>query len=205
MSFALDDNWSTGQRKAHLRDIAAEIVTLAELFGCAIACENLDFSHKKASMRHSGSQKYNRMLSGLVYDGLRSALVARAEKRGVKVIFKNPAFTSVIGMVKYMGRYGLNSAFSAAMVIARRAIGFSEKVPQQWLNILFSSQPVDCDEKSWKLWRKISSLLKKYGIRRNDLFHPLAVMEVLKRSIGSENRRRRINATSNLEPSLGSG
>ena len=65
------------------------------------------------------------------------------------------------------------------MVIARRAIGFSERVPQEWLNILFSSRPSDCDEKSWKLWRKISSFLKKYNIRRNDLFYPLGIIEGL--------------------------
>ena len=46
------------------------------------------------------------------------------------VIFKNPFATSVIGMVKYMAKYGLNSAYAAAMVIARRALGFSERIPR---------------------------------------------------------------------------
>lgn len=187
-SYSLNENWTTGQRKADLRNISASIVTLAEQNQCAIGIENLDFSQKKAAMRHRGSKKYNRMLSGLVYDGLRAAIVSRAEKRGVKVIFVNPAFTSLIGMVKYMARYGLNSATSASMVIARRAMGFSERVPQCWLNLLFSSPPEDCDERSWKLWRKISSLLKKYAIRRNDLFRPLAVTEVLSKSMGKAQR-----------------
>ena len=195
-SYPINDHWSTGQRKSHLRNISASIVSLAERNECAIGIENLDFSQKKAAMRHRGDKKYNRMLSGLVYDGLRAALVSRAEKQGVRVIFVNPAFTSVIGMVKYMARYGLNSATSAAMVIARRAMGFSERVPQCWLNLLFSSPPEDCDEKSWKLWRKISSLLKKYAIRRNDLFRPLAVTEVLSKSMALP-KSRRLRTTSN--------
>ncbi len=40
------------------------------------------------------------MLSDFIYDKFRAFLVARAEKYGIKVIFKNPFATSVIGMVR---------------------------------------------------------------------------------------------------------
>lgn len=68
------------------------------------------------------------MLSGFIYDKFRSYLVVRAEKYGIEVLFKSPFMTSVIGMVKYMEKYGLNSASSAAMVIARCAMGFREYI-----------------------------------------------------------------------------
>ena len=100
---------TTGQVEAKLRDIVAEIVRIGESYQCPIACEDLDFSKKKATLRHS-SKKYNRMLSGFIYDKFRAFLVARAEKYGIEVIFKNPFATSVIGMVKYMAKYGVNSA-----------------------------------------------------------------------------------------------
>ncbi|WP_414620757.1 hypothetical protein [Calothrix sp. CCY 0018] len=80
-SFYLDDRWTTGQRKAHLRDIASYIVKLAESLNCAISLESLDFSVKKSKMRNSGSKKYNRMLSGFAYDGIRCALLSLPEDR----------------------------------------------------------------------------------------------------------------------------
>ncbi|WP_041237692.1 IS200/IS605 family accessory protein TnpB-related protein [Gloeothece citriformis] len=126
---------TTGQVEAKLRDITAEIVRIAQSFECPVACEDLDFSKKKASLRHQ-SKKYSRMLSGFVYDKFRSFLVARAEKYGIEVIFKNPFATSVIGMIKYMPKYGLNSASAAAMVIARRALGFSERIPSSYLSLI---------------------------------------------------------------------
>lgn len=120
---------SNGQKEAYLRDICVDIVRIVNELKCPIACENLDFFVKKSQLRHSGSKSYNRMLSGFVYDKFRTFLVARAEKFGVEVKFVSPYLTSVIGMVKYMQRYGMNSATAAAYVIARKAMGFVEKIP----------------------------------------------------------------------------
>jgi hypothetical protein len=53
---------TTGQRKAHMRDIVAQIVLLAESLGYGISIESLDFSKKKSRMS-SESQQYNSMLS----------------------------------------------------------------------------------------------------------------------------------------------
>ena len=108
-SFPIVPYWNSGQRKAALRDIAADVVYLAQTFNCGIAAEGLDFSTKKAQMRHSGSKKYNRMLSGLVYDGFRAALMSAADKVGVQVKFVFPEYTSTIGIAKYMAIFGLSS------------------------------------------------------------------------------------------------
>jgi hypothetical protein len=43
---------TTGQVAAKLRDITAAIVRIAQSYQCPIACENLDFSQKKAELRH---------------------------------------------------------------------------------------------------------------------------------------------------------
>ena len=66
--------------------------------------------------------------------------------------------TSVIGMVKYMAKYGLNSASSAAMVIARRALGFKEYIPHSWLKTLspFFAPEDSKDGGFGGGWRKIS-------------------------------------------------
>ena len=185
-SFPLKDEWTSGQRKARLRDIAAQLVTLAESLNCAISLENLDFSVKKSKLRNSGSKKYNRMLSGLVYDGIRCAVLSRAEKRGVQVEFVYPGFTSCIGCFKYQQKYGLNSAFSAAMVIARIALGHKERVPRNFSSLL--SLPEEREKASSGTWRKLYNLLKKNKVSRHDQFQMSTVKEVLISSL-KPNRR----------------
>ena len=43
----------------------------------------------------------------------------------------NPAFSSVIGRVKFMERYGLSVHQAAALVLARRLLGCSERIPRR--------------------------------------------------------------------------
>ena len=43
----------------------------------------------------------------------------------------NPAFSSVIGRAKFMRRYGLSVHQAAALVLARRLFGFSDRVPRR--------------------------------------------------------------------------
>ena len=189
---------TTGQVEAKLRDIVAEIVRIAESYQCLVACEDLDFSKKKATLRHQ-SKNYNRMLSGFIYDKFRAFLVARAEKYGIEVIFKNPFATSVIGMVKYMPKYGLNSASAAAMVIARRALGFSERIPRSYWSLIgiCPETPEDGSGHSWGQWGKLCKLLSEQKISRHQMFEQAKVLEVLQLAVSrtkktqSESRRRR--------------
>ena len=183
---------TTGQKEAKLRDIVCEIVKLAEIYQCPIACENLDFSTKKNQLRHSGSKEYNRMLSAFIYDKFRSFLVVRAEKYGILILFKSPFMTSVIGMVKYMQKYALNSGSSAAMVIARRAMGFREYIPQKWLKTLTAFfRPEDWDDAGFGGgWRRISAWLKKFCIRRPRMFELDTVLRFLLDSLVLESQKK---------------
>lgn len=97
-----------------MRDLVVQIVRVAESLSCAIAIESLDFSKKKARMSEE-SKLYNEMLSNLATSSFRDALVSRCQRQGVQLVKISPAFTSVIGMVKFMARYGLNSGTAAAM------------------------------------------------------------------------------------------
>jgi IS605 OrfB family transposase len=199
LSFAIPIG-TTGQVKSQLRDIVKDIVILASSLNCWIACENLDFTQKKASLRHTGSRDYNRMLSGFIYDGFRSALVVRAEKNGVGVKFVSAVYSSVIGMVKYMSKYGLNSATAAAMTIARRALGYDELIPQQWLKTLpaFFSPEDKKDAGFGSGWRKISKLLRDNHIHRGQHFQPNTVLRLLKDSLQSSRGLKGRNAAVTL-------
>lgn len=59
-----------------------------------------------------------------------SFIESRAYRKGVEVLSVDPAYTSVIGRIKYALKRGLSLHESAALCIARRGSGLSEKVPQ---------------------------------------------------------------------------
>ena len=56
------------------------------------------------------------------------ALERRAIKEGVGIRKVNPAYTSVLGKLKYAPYYKISTHLSAALVIARRGLGFSERL-----------------------------------------------------------------------------
>ncbi|MBR8828989.1 MAG: hypothetical protein DSM107014_14005, partial [Gomphosphaeria aponina SAG 52.96 = DSM 107014] len=91
-------------------------------------------------------------------------LESRCQRYGVELIKINPAFTSIIGMIKFMSKYGLNSGTSAGMVIARRALKLTEKIPQCLL------KPEDLSKHSWTSWNKVARYIKQHYIRRSQLF-----------------------------------
>jgi IS605 OrfB family transposase len=161
---------TTGQRQARMRDIVMEVVTLAESNHCAIVIESLDFSKKKASMSEE-SKLYNEMLSNLSTALFRTTLESRCRRFGVQLIKVNSAFTSVIGMVKFMQKYGLNSGTSAAMVIARRAMNLSERTPK------CLATPEDEARHVWSAWNRIARFLKQYHIPRTRLFQWTKALE----------------------------
>jgi IS605 OrfB family transposase len=161
---------TTRQRQARMRDIVASVVTLAESLNCAIAIESLDFSKKKASMSEE-SKLYNEMLSNLSTSLFRTSLESRCRRFGVELIIVNPAFTSIIGMIKFMSKYGLNSGTSAAMSIARRAMNLSEKIPNCLL------KPEDRNRHCWSAWNRVARFLKQHHISRTRLFQWMKALE----------------------------
>jgi len=54
-------------------------------------------------------------------------ILTRCLREDVAVIFVNPAYTSVIGRLKYAEMFGLNEHQAAAYIIGRRGLGFDEK------------------------------------------------------------------------------
>lgn len=160
----IQDN-STAQTKDSLGKVCAELVGLAESFGCPIAIENLDFSQKKTALREK-SKKSARMLSSFAYSTFTTLLEARAFKHGIQLILVNPAYSSVQGLSKYMSMYGLNSGTAAALVLARRALRFSERLPRALHNAL--KKPADSFRHVWSAWSVIAKLKK--GAKRHDFF-----------------------------------
>ncbi|MDJ0742184.1 MAG: hypothetical protein QNJ32_02355 [Xenococcaceae cyanobacterium MO_167.B27] len=155
--------FSQRQRQAMMRNLVVKLTDMAMDYQCPIAIESLDFSQKKASQSEA-SKVYNTMLSNLSTAMFREALISRCKRFGIGLHFINPAFTSVVGMIKFMPRYGLNSGTAAAMTIARRAMGMSERAPKCLV------RPEDQARHPWTSWNRIARFLKSNKIRRSQLF-----------------------------------
>ncbi len=155
--------FSSGQRQVMMRNLVVKLTNLAFNYQCPIAIESLDFSKKKASMSEA-SKVYNSMLSNLSTSMFREALVSRCNRYGIGLHKTNPSFTSIIGMIKFMSRYGLNSGTAAAMTIARRAMGMSERAPQCLV------RPEDRARHPWTTWNRVARYLKLSRVRRSELF-----------------------------------
>ena len=123
---------SAHQAEAIIGDAVASVVSYARDAGKPIVIEKLDFRQKKAVLEDE-SRKYSRMLSSFSYGKIKSHFISRGYRRGVAVHQVNPAFSSVIGRVKFMERYGLSVHQAAALVLARRLLGCSERIPRRWV------------------------------------------------------------------------
>lgn len=129
--------------------------------------EKLDFQKKKSELKESGNPRYSRMLSSLAYTSIISIIKSRAYRFGVQVKEINPAFTSIIGRVKFAARYGLTIHESAALCIARRFQRVSERLPRHLDRIpdgkgghVALSLPVrNRDKHVWSQWRQVKKKL----------------------------------------------
>lgn len=156
------------QRDAIIGNAAKTVMALATETHKPVVIEKLDFQQKKREMVDAG-ERYNRMLSALPYQQMQAMLRARAHRKGIEVFDVNPAYTSVIGREKFMQRYGLSVHHAAALVIARRFLGYSEKPHRQgtqkvldgkcshvWLALPARNRR----ETDWKYWGKYRSTLR---------------------------------------------
>ena len=127
LPFNLEGKTSGQARKI----IEAEVIALVDYavkHHKPLAIEKLDTTRSKVS-RPYGHKTANRRMSQFAYQKMILAIRSRAEKMGVAVYAVNPAYTSQIGKMKYMKRLGVSIHMAAAYVIARRAMGFKEKLP----------------------------------------------------------------------------
>ena len=121
---------NTHQAEALIGDVVATVVQYAKEAGKPIVIEKLDFRQKKAVLEGE-SRKYSRMLSSFSYGKVKAYFLSRGYRQGVEVHQVNPAYSSVIGRVKFMERYGLSVHQAAALVLARRLLRCSERIPRR--------------------------------------------------------------------------
>lgn len=86
----------------------------------------------------------------------------RALREGVPLIKVKPAFTSVIGILKYQHQYGLSNHQAAAYVIARRGLGYDrERVPEPLVGRYIEKKDVFSHISNWKQWSSVKKAILK--------------------------------------------
>ena len=157
---------SAHQAEALIGDAVASVVACAKEAGKPIVIERLDFRQKKAALEGQ-SRKYSRMLSSFSYGKVKAYFISRGYRHGVEVNQVNPAFSSVIGRVKFMERYGLSVHQAAALVLARRLLGCSERIPRQraclvgnGVHVAFTVPARKRVKHVWTYWGAISGQLR---------------------------------------------
>ncbi len=114
--------------------LAHKIVDLAIEKGKAIAVENL--KKLKRGKRGDGKAKLRRRLHNWNAKKLLQKLKRVAMLKGVEIVEINPAYTSVIGMLKYAPQLNIDKDIAGAYVIGRRALGFKEDMPENYERLL---------------------------------------------------------------------
>lgn len=147
---------STRKRNYQIGCIVKEITSYALKAKKAITFENLKFTK---TFENQG-RRFNRRKSSFVWKKLLTSLERKCIEKGISYKKVNPAFTSVIGKFKYQKMYSLSIHESASYVIARRGLGFNEKLslykyPSGCVKELVLDLAGDRTKRihSWSLWR----------------------------------------------------
>ncbi|MFZ8862194.1 MAG: IS200/IS605 family accessory protein TnpB-related protein [Thermocrinis sp.] len=114
--------------------LAHQLLDLAIQKGKAIAVENL--KKLKKGMRGDGKAELRKRLHQWNAKKFLQKLKRVAMLKGVEVVEVNPAYTSVIGMLKYAPQLNIDKDIAGAYVIGRRALGFKEDMPENYERLL---------------------------------------------------------------------
>ncbi|MBU3176813.1 hypothetical protein KPL47_10555 [Clostridium estertheticum] len=120
-------NKTSGQISKILEKSALGLVQIARYKNKPLAGE--DIKNISKSKLPYGNTKRNMKISMFAHKKIIEAISSRAFKENLAVFYVNPAYTSQMGKIKYMKAKGISIHVSAAFCIARRALGYKEKIP----------------------------------------------------------------------------
>jgi IS605 OrfB family transposase len=114
--------------------LAHQLLDLAIQKGRAIAVENL--KKLKKGKRGDGKATLRKILHNWNAQKFLQKLKRVAMLKGVEVVEVHPAYTSIIGMLKYAPQLNIDKDIAGAYVIGRRALGFKEDMPENYERLL---------------------------------------------------------------------
>lgn len=155
--------------------VAHQIIKIAKEENRAIAIENLEKLPK--GKRGDGFAKLRIRLQKWSYKRLLNKIEILAKRNGIEIIKVNPAYTSVIGKLKYAPQYNIDKDIAGAYVIARRGLGYKERLPKNYKELLndidFLSYTIaKIEDNITKLKQKLKEEKNEY--KRNGLKNKLS-------------------------------
>ena len=196
---------SRDKRSSDVELMAIEVVRRAEGVHKPIVIEDLKFRKKQ------GSKKFNRMRHNFLFARITECVERRAVKMGVPVVKVNPAFTSDLGELKYQEMYSSNGHMAAALVIARRGLGITER---QTFDVFEESKPegkgvrlnlegrgrsLELSPKAWR-WMRTKFLHPRDPCSQHRDPHPLGEGQSALRTSGKRPKPRREPCEPRREP-----
>lgn len=118
---------TSGQISKILEKCACELVKIAKDKNKPLAGE--DIKNISKTRLTYGNAKRNFRISLFAHRKIIAAISSRAFKENLEVFYVNPAYTSQMGKIKYMKAKGISVHVSASYCIARRALGYKERIP----------------------------------------------------------------------------
>ncbi|MFX0163610.1 MAG: hypothetical protein ACFE68_09855 [Candidatus Hodarchaeota archaeon] len=111
-------------------NLLVKVFRWAKKFGVnTVVSERLNWFKKD----HDTNAKYNRATHNFCKDKMLRTIKSRAVKENFVHIEVLPAYSSIIGAIKYQKMYGLSTHEAAAFVIGRRGLGYNkENVPKEF-------------------------------------------------------------------------
>jgi len=164
------------KRNYYAWQYAHEVIKIALEKRKGIILESLKMKEKDFRGDYTG-RKSRRIRHNFSYKKLKERIVQLARRCGIAVREVNPAFTSVIGMVKYAPQLSLTKDVASAWVIARRGLGLSEKIPERYKMFLQSYQSSQCESGTEKRSTDGRNLFSA-GNRKRSLYNPWRMLRV---------------------------
>lgn len=150
-------NVSADKRDWLIGNLVRDAIRWAKSQGALVAVELLKFKQT-----HDTGRRFNRITHAFTHRKMIETIHTCCWKEELEVKAVNAAFTSIIGRVKYAETYGLSDHQAAALVIARRALSFKERVPRALTQVVFGTQDT---RSSWKAWGRVAKWLA--SVRRH--------------------------------------
>ena len=121
---------TSSQRKWIIENTVKQVIGYCREVGKPLIIEELNFEKKKKDFElYNQNKQYQRMLSEFSYRKIIEKLYSRSYRERIGINEVNPAYTSVIGKLKYARQKGISIHKAASYVIARRGMGYSERLP----------------------------------------------------------------------------
>jgi IS605 OrfB family transposase len=180
-----------GTKYQNNNSISLAVKSLMELsvkLNKPVVIEQLDFQAKKKTLKAGVNKNRNKQLSSFAYSKVIELIKARAEDNYVEVREVNPAYTSIIGSIKYSVRSRISGHHGAAMCIGRKGI----------FNEYDENNKLSKEYKERKISKKNSQVKSLYlPVRKN--IKAVEYWKELKKNMSKKKKEHEINCSDDTE------